>query len=232
MNTHNIADNLKAVRQRIIETCIRCGRNPDSVRLVCVTKTVGADVVQEAIAAGAEIFGENYIQEARDKSRLLADQPVSWHYIGHLQTNKAKYAVRLFDLIHTVDSLRLAVELDREARKTGKVQSVLIQVNIGQESTKSGIDVASAAALISDIVALPNLWLRGLMVIPPFFDEPERVRPFFRALRKLRDDLIALGIAGEHLAELSMGMTGDFEAAIEEGATLVRIGTAIFGERS
>ena len=232
MNTHNIADNLKAVRQRIIETCIRCGRNPDSVRLVCVTKTVGADVVQEAIAAGAEIFGENYIQEARDKSRLLADQPVSWHYIGHLQTNKAKYAVRLFDLIHTVDSLRLAVELDREARKTGKVQSVLIQVNIGQESTKSGIDVASAVALISDIVALPNLWLRGLMVIPPFFDEPERVRPFFRALRKLRDDLIALGIAGEHLAELSMGMTGDFEAAIEEGATLVRIGTAIFGERS
>lgn len=232
MNIHQIADNLKAVRQRIMETCMRCGRDTASVQLVCVTKTVGADVVQEAIAAGAEIIGENYIQEARDKYRLLADHSVSWHYIGHLQTNKAKYAVKLFDLIHTVDSLRLAEELDREARKIGKVQSVLIQVNIGQETTKSGIDAASAGLLVTGIGALPNLLLRGLMIIPPFFDEPERVRPFFRELRILRDDLISSGNAPEHLAELSMGMTGDFEAAIEEGATLVRIGTAIFGERS
>jgi pyridoxal phosphate enzyme (YggS family) len=231
MTDKNIADNLKAVRQRMVDTCLRCGRDPASVRLVCVTKTVDADVVKAAIAAGAGMFGENYIQEARDKCRLLADDPVSWHFIGHLQTNKAKYAVKLFDLIHTVDSRRLAEELDREARKIGKVQRVLIQVNIGQETTKSGIDVASAASLVSDIGSLPNLLLRGLMVIPPFFDEPERVRPFFRELRKLRDDWVSSGIASEHLAELSMGMTGDFEAAIEEGATLVRIGTAIFGER-
>ncbi len=226
-----IACNLKAVQQRIAETCTRCGRDSNAVRMVAVTKTVSAETVRVAIQAGVVLFGENYIQEAREKCGMLAEYPVSWHFIGHLQTNKAKYAVKLFDLIHTVDSLRLATELDREARKIGKVQKILIQVNIGKEASKSGIDAESAEMLIRSLAAFPNLSVRGLMVIPPFFDEPERVRPHFRGLWELRDSLNKSGIAGVSLDELSMGMTGDFEAAIEEGATMVRIGTAIFGER-
>ena len=226
-----IALNMMAVQQRIMETCTRCGRDSNAVRMIAVTKTVSAEIVRVAIQAGAVLFGENYIQEAREKCGMLAEYPVSWHFIGHLQTNKAKYAVKLFDLIHTVDSLRLATELDREARKIGKVQKILIQVNIGKEASKSGIDAESTEMLIRSLAAFPNLSVRGLMVIPPFFDEPERVRPHFRGLRELRDSLNKSGIAGVSLDELSMGMTGDFEAAIEEGATMVRIGTAIFGER-
>jgi pyridoxal phosphate enzyme (YggS family) len=226
-----ITRNLMAVQQWITETCTRCGRDSNAVRMIAVTKTVSAETVQVAIQAGTVLFGENYIQEAREKCGMLAEYPVSWHFIGHLQTNKAKYAVKLFDLIHTVDSLRLATELDREARKIGKVQKILIQVNIGKEASKSGIDAESAEMLIRSLAAFPNLSVRGLMVIPPFFDEPERVRPHFKGLRELRDSLNKSGIAGVSLDELSMGMTGDFEAAIEEGATMVRIGTAIFGER-
>jgi hypothetical protein len=226
-----IALNMMAVQQRIMETCTRCGRDSNAVRMIAVTKTVSAATVRVAIQAGAVLFGENYIQEAREKCRMLAEYQVSWHFIGHLQTNKAKYAVKLFDLIHTVDSLRLATELDREARKIGKVQKILVQVNIGKEASKSGIDAESAKMLIRSLAAFPNLSVRGLMVIPPFFDEPERVRPHFRGLRELRDSLNKSGIAGVSLDELSMGMTGDFEAAVEEGATMVRIGTAIFGER-
>ena len=226
-----ITRNLMAVQQRITETCTRCGRDSNAVRMIAVTKTVSAETVRVAIQAGAVIFGENYIQEAREKCGMLVEYPVSWHFIGHLQTNKAKYAVKLFDLIHTVDSLRLATELDREARKIGKVQKILIQVNIGKEASKSGIDAESAEMLIRSLAAFPNISVRGLMVIPPFFDEPERVRPHFRGLRELRDSLNKSGIVGVSLDELSMGMTGDFEAAIEEGATMVRIGTAIFGER-
>ena len=226
-----ISRNLKAVRQRIAEACSRCGRDPAEVRLLSVTKTMSAETIRLAIQAGAGLFGENYIQEAREKCGALAEYPVSWHFIGHLQTNKAKYAVKLFDLIHTVDSLRLATELDREARKIGKVQRILIQVNIGKEASKSGIDAESAEALIRNLADFANISVQGLMVIPPFFDEPERVRPYFRGLCELRDTLDKPGISGIRLNELSMGMTGDFEAAIEEGATLVRIGTAIFGER-
>ena len=226
-----IARNLMAVQQRITETCTRCGRDSNAVRMIAVTKTVSAETVRGAIQAGAVLFGENYIQEAREKCGMLAEYPVSWHFIGHLQTNKAKYAVKLFDLIHTVDSLRLATELDREARKIGKVQKILIQVNIGKEASKSGVDAESTEMLILSLATFPNLSVRGLMVIPPFFDEPERVRPHFRGLRELRDSLNKSGIVGVSLDELSMGMTGDFEAAIEEGATMVRIGTAIFGER-
>jgi len=226
----DIPRNLKAVQQRIAETCARCGRDPGAVCLVSVTKTMSAETVRLAIQAGADLFGENYIQEAREKCGALAEYPVFWHFIGHLQTNKAKYAVKLFDLIHTVDSLRLATELDREARKIGKVQKILIQVNIGKEVSKSGIDAESAETLIRSLSVFPNLSVRGLMVIPPFFDEPERVRPYFKGLRELRDSLNKPGISGISLDALSMGMTGDFEAAIEEGATLVRIGTAIFGE--
>ena len=188
-------------------------------------------MVKEAVAAGVTDLGENYIQEARQKINSLAMLPVNWHFIGHLQSNKAKYAVRLFDLIHSVDSLKLANELDKYAKKAGKIQSVLIQVNIAKEETKAGVYVENTRQLLQDISRLENITIRGLMTMPPYFNAPEKARPFFAALRELRDRINDEAIPNVSLADLSMGMTGDFETAIEEGATMVRIGTAIFGER-
>jgi pyridoxal phosphate enzyme (YggS family) len=176
-------------------------------------------------------IGENYIQEAREKHELLQDVPVKWHLIGHLQTNKARYAVRMFDLVHTVDSFRLALELDRCARKLNKVQAVLIQVNVAGEATKSGIPPEQALPLVKEMAALECVQVQGLMTMPPFFNEPERVRPFFAELRRLRERIRQQAVPNVCMDELSMGMTGDFEAAVAEGATLVRIGTAIFGDR-
>jgi pyridoxal phosphate enzyme (YggS family) len=190
-----------------------------------------AEIVKEAIEIGMTDFGENYIQEAREKITTLATYPVTWHYIGHLQSNKAKYAVRMFDLIHSVDSLKLAKELDKCARKNGKVQEVLIQVNVAREDSKSGVYVEDTLQLLKDVARLENVAVKGLMTMPPYFNAPDRVRPFFRSLRQLRDRIINENIPTVSMEELSMGMTGDFEAAIEEGATMVRIGTAIFGER-
>jgi len=207
------------------------GRDAESVRLVAVTKTIPADRVREAIEAGVTILGENYVQEARAKFNDLVAYPVSWHFIGHLQSNKAKYAVRLFDLIHSVDSFKLARELDKQAGKINKIQNILIQVNIGEDSSKSGGSAQDTPKLIEDISALENLAVKGLMTMPPFFNSPEKVRPYFKALADLRNHLQQTSLPNVALHELSMGMTGDFEAAIEEGATLVRIGTAIFGER-
>jgi len=207
------------------------GRDPETIRLVAVSKTIPTDMVKEAIEAGVKILGENYIQEARKKFDALSSYPVSWHFIGHLQTNKAKYAVRLFDLIHSVDSLKLAHELNKQAKKINKIQEILIQVNISMESTKAGVYEQDALSLIKDISHLENLSVKGLMTMPPFFNEPEKVRPYFSALRKLRDQIKKESIPNIAMDELSMGMTGDFEAAIDEGASLVRIGTAIFGER-
>lgn len=221
---------LEEVKQRIRGAAESCNRDPATVRLVAVSKTVAADRVKEAIEAGATTLGENYVQEARDKFNALAQYPVSWHLIGHLQTNKAKYAVRLFDLIHSVDSLKLARELNKQAAKADKIQQILVQVNISGEDTKSGITPDEAPRLIEAIRGLKNLEVKGLMTMPPYFYQPERVRPFFAALRELRNR-IAQSLPDVSLDELSMGMTGDFEVAIKEGATLVRIGTAIFGER-
>lgn len=200
------------------------------MHLVTVAKTQGVEAVRASIQAGSHIVGENYIQEAREKFEALGSLPAQWHFIGHLQTNKAKYAVRMFDLIHTVDSEKLAVELDKQARKAGKVQNILVQVNIGAEATKSGVAPDRTIDLVRRISGYENIRVQGLMAMPPFFDAPERARPFFRALRRLRD-LIREEMTGP-VQELSMGMSGDFEVAIEEGATLVRIGTAIFGARS
>lgn len=227
---HELKQRFEQVRERMRKACEACGRDPDSVRLVAVSKTVAADTVKEAIAAGATILGENYVQEARDKFDALIQYPVSWHFIGHLQSNKAKYAVRLFDLIHSVDSLKLARELDKQAAKVDKVQQILVQVNISGEDTKSGIPADEAPRLVSEVSRLKNLAVKGLMTMPPYFYQPEKVRPFFAALRELRDR-IEPAQPDVSLPELSMGMTGDFEVAIKEGATLVRIGTAIFGER-
>jgi pyridoxal phosphate enzyme (YggS family) len=202
-----------------------------SIRLIAVSKTMPAEVVQEAIEAGVTDLGENYIQEAREKVNTLASADVNWHFIGHLQSNKAKYAVRLFDLIHSVDSLKLAQELNKYAQKIDKTQAVLVQVNVAREESKSGVHVENTIALLKDIVQLENIAVKGLMTMPPYFNAPEKVRPFFAALRRLRDQINAAGLPNIALDELSMGMTGDFEAAIEEGATMVRIGTAIFGAR-
>jgi pyridoxal phosphate enzyme (YggS family) len=226
-----VKERLDRIRKRIADAAVRCGREPESVRLVAVSKTVSAERVRQAVAAGVDTLGENYIQEARGKIDALAALPVAWHFIGHLQTNKAKYAVRLFELIHTVDTLKLATELDRQAAKAGKTQRVLVQVNVSGEAPKSGASEVEAGRLVAEIAKLPHLSLEGLMTMPPFFDQPEKARPYFRDLRRLRDEIRQRDLPGVDLRELSMGMTGDFEVAIAEGATLVRIGTAIFGER-
>ncbi|MEA1946083.1 MAG: YggS family pyridoxal phosphate-dependent enzyme [Thermodesulfobacteriota bacterium] len=222
---------LQNVKNRIKTAARACGRDPETVRLVVVSKTVPTNRVRQAIQAGATILGENYVQEARTKFNDLATYPVSWHFIGHLQSNKAKYAVRLFDLIHSVDTLKLARELDKQSHKINKTQKVLIQVNISEEASKSGVNVRDTHNLLKDISLLENLSVTGLMTMPPYFNAPEKVRPYFAALRGLRDRLEQQGLLNISLSELSMGMTGDFEVAIQEGATLVRIGTAIFGKR-
>jgi pyridoxal phosphate enzyme (YggS family) len=223
--------NLISIQQRIEHSANKCGRDPKTIRLVAVGKTQTADRVREAICAGATIIGENYIQEAREKFDQLVDLDVQWHFIGHLQSNKAKYAVRMFSLIHSVDSIKLAKELNKQAEKIGKRQNILVQVNIGDAPSKSGLAEKEAVEHIVRIAEMENLQIHGLMTMPPFFDDPERARPYFAALRRLRDSLASSAGLSPDFKELSMGMTGDFEVAIDEGATLVRIGTALFGAR-
>ncbi len=222
-----IAYNLEEVRRRIAAAAARAGRDPAAVRLVAVSKTVPVARIREAVAAGQRLFGENYLQEARSKIAAL-DEGVSWHFIGHLQSNKAKAAVELFELIHGVDRLKLAQALNAAAASLGRVQEILMQVNLAGETSKSGTAPEGAAELLQQISLLPHLKVRGLMTMPPFL-APEAVRPYFQALRELRDRLA--DHAGLPLPELSMGMSGDYEVAIAEGATLVRVGTAIFGSR-
>jgi pyridoxal phosphate enzyme (YggS family) len=222
---------IQDVNRRVEKAAQESGRPPHSIRLVAVSKTIPAKRVKEALEAGIKLFGENYVQEARAKFNELYAYHPSWHFIGHLQSNKAKYAVRLFDLIHSVDSLKLSRELNKQAKKINKIQDVLIQVNMSGETSKSGIDPKDAVRLIKEISSLENLSIKGLMTMPPFFNDPDTVRPYFSALRDLRDQLKNESPPNVSLDELSMGMTGDYEVAIAEGATLVRIGTAIFGTR-
>lgn len=227
----SVADNLKTVRDRIVAAAERAGRDPASVALVTVTKTVDAARIREAVAAGAAILGENRVQEAREKIERLGSI-ASWHLIGHLQTNKAKYAVKLFDLIHSVDAADLATELDRQAAKAGKTQDVLIEVNIAGEEQKAGVAFDDAIGLIRSAAALKHIRVRGLMTMPPYSENPEDSRPHYRRLRELAEAVNEESIPGTSMEVLSMGMSGDFEVAIEEGATLVRVGTAIFGART
>ncbi|MCU0560524.1 MAG: YggS family pyridoxal phosphate-dependent enzyme [Desulfobacterales bacterium] len=227
-----IALRLEAVAGRIRAAAAACGRHADSVRLVAVAKTFPPEAVRMAAAAGAQDIGENYIQEARDKYAALQPLPLRWHFIGRLQTNKARTAVRIFELIHTVDSVKLGRELDRCAGRIAKLQKVLVQVNVAGEAAKSGVAPEQAPALVRELSRFEHIAVKGLMTLPPFFDDPQRVRPIFAALRQLSERIREAAPAGVEMQELSMGMTGDFEAAIAEGATLVRIGTAIFGERA
>lgn len=223
-----LARALAEVRERIEAACARAGRDPSSVGLVAVTKTVPAERVRLALAAGQRDFGENRAQEALAKIPEVGEG-ARWHFIGHLQKNKARHVVGRFERIHSVDGPDLARELDRRAEAAGVRQRVLVQVNLSGEETKSGTSEAGALSLVEAVAAASSLDLRGLMTIPPPVDRPEENRPFFAALRELRDRCEArLGIP---LPELSMGMTDDFEVAVEEGATWVRVGRAIFGER-
>ena len=209
------------------KAALRAGRRPEEVRLVGAIKGVDVDRIAEAVESGLEIVGENYVQEALRKREVLGDR-VRWHMIGHLQRNKARHAVGLFEMIHSVDSLKLAQELQKRAAKEGREVGVLLQVNLSGEETKSGVAPEGVQELAEAISEMPNLRLKGLMTMPPYFEDPEGARPYFQALRRLRDELQRQGLPVE---ELSMGMSADFEVAIEEGATLVRVGTAIFGQR-
>ncbi len=232
VNPSDTPSGIHRVRERVREVAIDANRDPASVQIVAVSKKVPADRVKSAIENGVDTLGENYIQEAREKVVSLSHLTASWHFIGHLQSNKAKYAVQLFDLIHSVDSLKLAREIDRQAKRIEKTQDILVQVNVSGEESKSGVSVEGTPALIRSISSLTHVRIKGLMTMPPFFNSPEKVRPYFRTLRELARDIARLDIANVNMAELSMGMSGDFEAAVSEGATLVRIGTAIFGART
>jgi len=225
-----IADRLREVRGRISEAAHRVGRNPDDIRLVAVSKTKPIGLIREAIDAGVTALGENYVQELVSKREAIGD-PVEWHFIGHLQTNKVRQIVPFCSLIHGVDSLKLAGEIDRRAGMIGRRQAVLIEVSLAGEASKFGVGEDEAGDLATAIAELPNLRLAGLMTMPPYPEDPEESRPYFVRLRKLQERLRQGGIPPEQCSELSMGMTADYEIAIEEGATIVRVGTAIFGSR-
>jgi len=230
--TMAIPENLAAVRERIRSSAVRAGRDPREIKLVAVTKTVGLPDIVEVINKGATILGESRVQEAQKKVESyelrVMSKKIEWHLIGYLQKNKAKYAVRLFDLIHTIDSVSLAEEIARQAAKAGKVQRVLVQVKLSGEEAKHGAAERDLMETLGKISAMKGLKLEGLMTMPPYFEDAGKARPYFRRLRELRDEGTRKGF---DLPELSMGMSHDFEVAIEEGATMVRIGSAIFGER-
>jgi pyridoxal phosphate enzyme (YggS family) len=223
-----IGDNLQAVRQRIALAAHACGRDPADITLLAVSKTFGADAVAAALACGQHAFGENYVQEALEKIAALQDLNLQWHFIGPIQSNKTRLLAEHFDWVHSVDRAKIAERLSAARPPYMAPLQICIQVNIGGEDTKSGVAPADAAALARAIAALPRLKLRGLMAIPPPSADPAQQRRHFAALRELKEQLTHNGVA---LDTLSMGMSADLEAAVAEGATIVRVGTAIFGER-
>ena len=225
-----IKENIQHIRSRIAAACARSGRDPGSVRLVAVSKTKPAAMIDEAAAAGQIVFGESYVQDFLGKIEDVRAR-VEWHFIGALQSNKVKYLRGKVALIHSVDRLSLAREIDSQWGKLGRTVDILLQVNIGGEETKAGTTEEELKDLVRRAAELPNVRVRGLMTLPPYLDDPEEVRPYFSRLRELADGISRLEIAGVGMEELSMGMSHDFEVAVEEGATLVRVGTAIFGER-
>ena len=227
----DVAANCRKVLERINEAAGKCGRDPHGIKLLAASKSQSATQIRAAIEAGIRIFGENYVQEAKAKREAIQD-PVEWHMIGHLQRNKVKAALELFDLIQSLDSVELAKELDKEGKKRGKTVRTFVEVNLGDEESKSGIHKEKVVSLLQEMGKLSYLRVEGLMVVPPFRENPEESRPYFRALKELQTELRALKLPNVNLQELSMGMTHDYPVAIEEGATLVRIGTAIFGPRS
>jgi PLP dependent protein len=230
----SIAQNIAAVHERIAAAARRAGRPPNGIALMAVTKTQSPERIREAYEAGQRMFGENRVQEFAEKVDALRDlSAAEWHMIGHLQKNKAAKAAELFQGVDSIDSLALAVKLDAAARQLGKKFDVLIEINVGGEAAKSGVapDSKELEQLLEAASRLEALSLRGLMTVPPFTESPEDARPYFRRLRELRDTIVARNLPGVRMDQLSMGMSHDFEVAIEEGSTCVRVGTVIFGER-
>jgi pyridoxal phosphate enzyme (YggS family) len=227
----SIAENIAWVRKEIEAAALRGGRDPRNVRLMAVTKRVTDDRIREAVAAGIRLFGENYVQEAQSKIPLFP-RDLEWHMIGRLQTRKSKHAITLFHALQSLDRIELAAELDKRCGAVGICMPVLIEVNTGDEETKGGVAPRKLAEFVRAIALLDNIAVRGLMTMPPWFDDPEQARPYFRLLRELREEIAALDIPRVDMSELSMGMSDDFAVAVEEGATIVRVGRAIFGERS
>lgn len=231
-STEELRERFEDVRHRIIQSAQHSNRQPEEITLIAVSKTHPAEVLRRAIQAGVTDLGENRVQEAEGKIEEVGRGTARWHLIGHLQSNKARRAVSLFDLIHSVDSAELAQRLNRLCGEEGRSRlPVLIQVDLGGEETKAGASESELPELVKQIAACERLRLKGLMTLPPFFEDAQLARPFFRRLRELRDQYKAQGAFGDAHGELSMGMSHDFEVAIEEGATMVRVGTAIFGER-
>lgn len=222
---NDLAANLIRVRERIASAALRFGRDPNEIKLLAVSKMHPPEVIRDAIAAGLGVFGENKVQEAEGKITEIGRDSSEWHLIGHLQSNKARKALQLFDVIQTVDSVELATRLERICDEMGRGElAILVQVDLAGEETKSGVAESDLQQLVEYLKSSERLKFNGLMILPPYFDDAEQARPFFKRLREIRDRILPGG-------ELSMGMTNDFEVAIEEGSTIVRIGTAIFGER-
>jgi pyridoxal phosphate enzyme (YggS family) len=224
-----IKENIEVIEKKVRDTALACGRDPETIILIGVSKRKPVELVSKALEAGSRNLGENYIQEAVEKIDILGKDRTCWHFIGHLQSNKAKFAVQYFDYIHTVDKLKLAREIDKQAGKIKKVQKILLQVNIAQEDTKSGANALEAIALSREISLFENLSLEGLMCMPPYFKDPENARIYFKKLAQIKEKIIETGL--NNVTHLSMGMSNDFQVAIEEGSTMVRVGTAIFGSR-
>ena len=227
----NIAKNIKRIKEKIAEAAIRAERNPEDIKLMGVTKKIKNEAITEAYKAGLLDFGENYAQEFRDRYKIFSEDysDIRWHFIGHLQKNKIKYVIGKTALIHSVDSIGLAEEINRRSENMGVITNILIEINSGGEETKTGISYSIAETLIKDIDELTGINFKGLMTMAPYFDNPEQARPYFKDLK-----LFSVEILKKHpeAVELSMGMSSDFEVAVEEGSTIVRIGTAIFGERN
>jgi len=226
----DVAANARAVLARIRDAAAKYGRDPGEIKLLGAAKSQSVEKIRAAIAAGIRLFGENYVQEAKTKREAIRE-PAEWHMIGHLQRNKVKAALDLFDLIESLDSAALARELDKEAKKSGRKARTFVEVNLGGEESKSGIAREQLRPLLEEVGSLSHLSVEGLMTVPPFREDPEEVRPYFRTLRELQLELRELKMPNVELKELSMGMTHDYPVAIEEGATIVRIGTALFGPR-
>lgn len=230
MGIIDVKENLHQIQGHIEAAAKRAGRDPKEVKLVAVTKGVEPARIREALAAGVTDFGENRVQEALPKIHSLG-KGVKWHFVGHLQTNKVKQVIGFFELVHSVDSLRLAQEISRWAERLGICQPVLVQVNLSKEETKTGLAPEAVKLAIQEMAGLPGIAIQGLMTIPPLSSDPETSRSYFRRLRVLASEVSRWGFSGVTMGELSMGMSGDFEVAVEEGATWIRIGTAIFGPR-
>jgi len=232
LTADEIKDNLGAIRERMHVAAEQSGRLVDDIRLIAISKYMPPEYVQSAMSAGQHCFGENTVKDALTKQALIDDPDNEWHFVGHLQSNKAKFAVDTCSMVETVDRLKIAKAMNRYLEETEHSLDVLIQVNIGFDQNKSGVSPDESEALLKKIRDLPRLRVRGLMTMPPFMEDPEAVRPFFRDLRRLSEKLEDKGLLGDHgKTELSMGMSHDYQVAIEEGATLIRVGTAIFGQR-